>query len=380
MKSFPLYKVHVNVESALKNVRNVLESGYINEGTYVRELEKHISNILGTDAVMMNSCTSAITTALRLCDVSFGDDVVSTPMTCVATNTPIYNAGANIVWSDIEPETGMPGPDQIEDAITERTKAVLYVAWSGNLGKLSDVYDLCMRKNIPLILDAAHSFNAKYRGLDPSQNIADFVCYSLQAIKHITSGDGGVLTSRNPDLLNKAKCLKWFGLDRDASKDENGNWRGQQWDVDIYHPGYKFNMNNLSAAVGLSQIPYVESIIDTHKRNSALYDDLFSDTEIQPLERSSEEDTARWVYTVRTPLRDEKKMRAIENLNHLGIAAGLVHVPNDNYTCFSKFKKNLPGVREFSSMQFSIPCGWWLSPDDISYIAKKTIEIIDILR
>lgn len=372
MKNYPLFKVHIDVQSSLGYLKEVLESGYINEGIQVKQFETELSKIFGTELVLTNSCTSAITIALSLCGIKSGDDVVTTPMTCVATNTPIVTTGANIVWSDIEPETGMPGPDQIRNAITENTKAVVYVAWAGNLGRIEDVYDVCKQKNVPLILDAAHSFGAKYKGKDPSLSVADYVCYSLQAIKHVTTGDGGILTSRHS--LAKAKSLKWFGLDRDASKDDKGDWKGQQWDVDIVEAGYKFNMNNLSAAVGLSQVPHIENILQKHKKNSSMYDSLFAGTVVLPLSRSVEEDTARWVYTIRTPMKNENKLRLIEKLNSEGIKAGLVHVPNDDYTCFAKFKRDLPGVRDFSSTQFSIPCGWWLSEEDINFIAKKVLD------
>lgn len=374
MKSYPLFKVHVDVENAISSIREVLESGYINEGIQVKNFEEALGKIFGTNVALLNSCTSAITLSLKLCGVSHGDDVVTTPMTCVATNTPVVTSGANIVWTDIDPETGMPGPDQILSAITEKTKAVIYVAWAGNLGRIEEVYEVCKSKGIPLILDAAHSFNAKYKGVDPSLNVADYVCYSLQAIKHVTTGDGGILTSRHADSFARAKSLKWFGLDRDSSKDAKGDWKGQQWDVDIIEAGYKFNMNNLTAAVGISQLPHVANIIETHKRNSALYDSLFSGTSITPLVRSKDEDTARWVYTVRTPLKESDKLSLIEKLNSFGIKAGLVHVPNDDYTCFSKFKKDLPGVREFSSTQFSLPCGWWLSEEDIKEISRIVID------
>lgn len=377
MKTYPLFKLHVNVDEAIKNVREVLESGYINEGIQVKKLESEFSRIFGTHPVLLNSCTSAITLALHLCGVKEGDDVVTTPMTCVASNTPIATKGANIVWSDVEVDTGMPGPEQIREAITSKTKAVIYVAWAGNLGRIEEVSDVCKSRGVPLILDAAHSFAAKYKGLDASKNVADYVCYSLQAIKHITAGDGGVLTLKDENNLSRAKSLKWFGLDRDSSKDAKGDWKGQQWDVDIVEAGFKFNMNNLTAAIGLSQIPHIENILRKHKENCELYDSIFLNSSIKPIVRSEYEDTARWVYTVTTPLQGINKLEAIEKLNAVGIKAGLVHVPNDDYTCFLNFKKILPGVRQFSNTQFSIPCGWWLEKEDVEYIAKETLRIIE---
>jgi dTDP-4-amino-4,6-dideoxygalactose transaminase len=175
------------------------------------------------------------------------------------------------------------------------------------------------------------------------------------------------------------------GAQINEGKDEKGDWRGQQWDTDIVEAGYKFNMNNVAAAIGLSQIPHVQSILDAHKRNAHAYDVMFAGQSkiLRPLQLSSTNplwqwkfDSARWVYTIRTPHRDEKKLEIIERLNSFGIKAGLVHVPNDNYTCFASSKVDLPGVREFASTQFSIPCGWWLTDDDVRYIAEKVIDVV----
>jgi dTDP-4-amino-4,6-dideoxygalactose transaminase len=327
---------------------------------------------------------------LHLAGVGPGDDVVTTPMTCVATNTPIKARGANVVWADVDPDTGMMDPSTINNALTDKTKAVVFVAWAGNLGEVLRAQSFCASKGIPLILDAAHAFGAKASygnsNLEESyrvSDIVDYTCYSFQAIKHFTTGDGGALVIRDND--KRARRLRWFGLDRDAAKDEKGDWRGQQWDTDIVEAGYKFNMNNVAAAIGLSQIPHVQSILDAHKRNAHAYDVMFAGQSkiLRPLQLSSTNplwqwkfDSARWVYTIRTPHRDEKKLEIIERLNSFGIKAGLVHVPNDNYTCFASSKVDLPGVREFASTQFSIPCGWWLTDDDVRYIAEKVIDVV----
>ena len=386
MKIYPLFKTHIAIPHALKNLNVVFESGYLNEGIQVTELENSLRPILGDRLTLVNSCTSALQLALHLADVGQGDDVVTTPMTCVATNTPIKARGANVVWADIDPESGMMDPVTINNALTPKTKAVIFVAWAGNLGELFRVQSFCHRKGIPLILDAAHAFGARWNlstagdPLGPTlvSDIVDYTCYSFQAIKHFTTGDGGAIVTRQ-DVQDKARHLRWFGLNRDSAKDEKGDWKGQQWDADIVEAGYKFNMNNISAAIGLSQLPYVEKIIHKHKRNAALLDNTFKGlSKIKRLVKAHfpVDETARWVYTIRTPHRDEKRDDIVNKLNSLGIKAGLVHVPNDNYTCFASSYKDLPGVREFASTQFSIPCGWWLSEDDVLDIAKKVIDVV----
>ena len=132
MTSYPMFKVHMDVDAAMTELRAVLESGFVNEGQQVADFQQAVSGFLGVNRlVVTNSCTSALTIALRLCGVGPGTEVVSTPMTCVATNTPIDNLGGQIVWADIDPNTASIDPGDVERKITSATKAFLCVAWAG---------------------------------------------------------------------------------------------------------------------------------------------------------------------------------------------------------------------------------------------------------
>jgi dTDP-4-amino-4,6-dideoxygalactose transaminase/intein/homing endonuclease len=796
-KTYPLFKAHVPADEALANIRAVFESGFLNEGTQVTELTLALREVLGAERlVLTNSCTSALTLALKLAGVTFTSDVVSTALTCVASNTPIVNLGARIVWADVNPLTGMLDTVDVAKKITPETKAVIAVAWAGTPPELAQLQLVCRTRHVKLILDAAHAFGAEYNGR-PIHEFSDICCYSFQAIKHFTSvtpetpvlirvnqvvsiakigdldnkivgseclafdqegktrwskitafirhpiddvilavktekgrtvkitrshsvftydgnkfiptigaelkigdflavprrldlgenknkeidllellkdetlmvrndeirlaregrgsnagkwvkrwlpvderlckilgyyaaeggvakfsrngkgpgtssirfsfgahernthvkdvislmeslfpyrgqiynanpqktslliiygstlvakifkalgcgdslytkgipslmwnvpdsckwafvdglmnGDGHtrsqdgyttyetlkvassnlanglhylllsmgvqssvssgytkkndsihrnyecvlinrggqhrsrentvprelttgnsrkqrVMTSRlksgdahcNANLLNdiallritdiqeepykgdvydfsvdglenfiggygaiclhntgdggaivcksendykRAKALKWFGLDRDAAKDAQGNWKGQQWDADIVEAGYKFNMNNIAAVIGLSQIPHISRILWVHRTNAELYDELFADVEeIRPAARPDGGRTSAWVYTML--LRGGKRDELLRRLNAEGIMAGLVHVPNDNYTAFAASKTDLPGLRAFAAAQFSLPCGWWMTAHDVRYVAGRVKALV----
>lgn len=377
---FPLFKVHIPVEEALANIREVFDSGFINEGEQVTKLTELLSKKLQTNKLLLlNSCTSALTVALKLAGVGPGDEVITTPMTCVASNTPIHNLGAKVVWADVNPHTGMIDPESISQKITAKTKAVIAVAWAGTPPDILGINDVLGRgkeRKAKLIMDAAHAFGAKYHGSPLGEHQADYTCYSFQAIKHFTTGDGGALICRDPDDFKRAKALKWFGLDRDLTKDEKGNWKGQQWDTDIVEAGYKFNMNNVAAAIGLAQLEHIDRLVESHRQHASLYDSIFADWEPvrTPLRQESHR-SACWTYTL--VLRDDRINRDVllEYLNAEGIAAGLVHVPNDAYTCFKDSATDLPGVREFARRQFSLPCGWWLTDDDVLHIANRVKEL-----
>jgi dTDP-4-amino-4,6-dideoxygalactose transaminase len=379
MKHFHLFKVHVPVEEALDNIKQVFDSGFINEGSQVTELTEKFKEYFETqNLILVNSCTSALTLALKLSGVEKDDDVVSTSMTCVATNTPISNLGAKIVWADVDPTNGMLDPEDVKKKITKKTKAVIAVAWAGTPPDLEALSNVCKEKNVKLILDAAHAFGASYKN-SPLHNWCDFVCYSFQAIKHVTTGDGGALICRSASDYQRSKSMKWFGLDRDLAKDAVGNWKGQQWDVDIVDAGYKFNMNNVSAAIGLAQINHLNKIVEAHQKNARLYQELFRGTEqLQPAGVPEGSNSSYWVFTVKLKNSKISRDEVLKQLNAAGIHAGVVHVPNHQYTAFKDYKIDLPGVEEFSNNQFSLPCGWWLSELDIKYIFENLKKLLNI--
>jgi perosamine synthetase len=379
MKTYPLFKVHVPIEEAITNLREVFSSGFINEGTQVTVLTGMLSEYLGSNhLVLTNSCTSALCLALKLAGVGPGDEVISTPMTCVATNAAIAMTGAKIVWADIDADHGMLDPSSIMDKVTPRTKAVMAVAWAGTPPNMYVLRAMCKGLNVKLVLDAAHAFDAYYDGM-PVHEWADYTCYSFQAIKHFTTGDGGALVCTDEADYKRSRALKWFGLDRDKSKDAQGNWRGQQWDADIEEIGYKFNMNNVCAAIGISQMDHIDQIMGAHRCNAALYDELFhSCNTVTHVERPVKSRSSFWVYTMKVNPDRSRLSRddLLKALNVEKIMAGVVHVPNDDYTCFHAIKDNtLRGLREFAANQFSLPCGWWLSDDDVRHIAQRVKEL-----
>lgn len=380
MIKYPLFKVHVDNKSALKELETVLLSGFLNEGEQVTKLTEYLINYLNhPNVVALNSCTSALTLALKLSDVQPGDEVITVSMTCVASNTPIHNLGAKIVWADINHKTGNIDPSKIEELITPKTKAILCVNWAGLPCDLKTLSEISKKYNVKLIQDAAHSFGAKYNNKQVC-HYADYTCYSLQAIKHITTGDGGILVvnTDNKDF-NRAKKLKWFGIDREATKDEKGEWKGQRWEADIEEAGYKFHMNNITAAIGISQFPYIQSIINKHINNGLLFEKIFktnSKYNISPLNYPNESLPVFWVYTIILPKEINRDL-VLEKLNQEGINAGLVHIPNHNYSCFKESLVNLPETDFFNNHQISLPCGWWIDEKDITFISDKLFQILD---
>jgi dTDP-4-amino-4,6-dideoxygalactose transaminase len=366
IKKIPLFKVHMP-KTVVEPVRKVLFSGFINEGTQVAEFERELRERIGNPlTIATNSCTSSLTLALKIAGVGPGTEVITSPMTCVATNTPVKNLFAKAIWCDINPDTGNIDPEQIEKMITEKTKAILFVDWIGIPADLDRIKNIGQRHKIKVIEDAAQAFGAIYKGRNIGC-ISDFTCFSFQAIKHISTGDGGALCFLNESDYHRGRKLKWFGIDREATKDSAGNWRGSRWDCVIPEAGYKFHMNNLNATLGLEQLKYADSIIKTHRANAAYYLENLKDVSGLRLPNIAKDiQPAWWVFMFFAQRRDDLSKKLAE----YGIHSSLVHVRNDIYECFEDSNIELPNIIKFQNSELCIPCGWWVSPQDREYIVK----------
>lgn len=356
----PLFKVFMP-ESVMAPLQQTLFSGYIGEGPRARQFEQNLAAWLGVhDVVAVNSGTSALHLALQLAGVGAGDEVVTTPLTCVATNTPILALGARPVWADIDAETGNISAEDVARKCGTRTKAIMVVHWGGYPCDLTALAAVARARNIPLIEDAAHALGSEYQGARIGQH-GDFVCFSFQAIKMLTTGDGGALVCRSADDDRRARRLRWFGLDRDKIVADEC-----RWEQDIAEYGYKFHMNDIAASIGCEQLHYLDANIAKHQAHAAMYDAALCDfRRIRRLPYATDRRSAHWLYTVRVAQRSA----FIAHMQAAGIATSRVHVRNDRYSVFAaSVDANLPGVDVFDVEQVSIPCGWWLSPADVDAI------------
>lgn len=351
----PLFKVHVPKNLGAK-IQKVFDEGTITEGVYSDDFEKRISNYIENPFTsLVNSGTSALTLAYRLSDIGPGDEVITTPMTCMATNEPIHTMGAKIVFADIDPQTGNICPDSVKKRLTKRTKAVVGVHWAGQPFDINSVRNIAKNynENIKVVEDAAHALGATYEGKKIGCH-SDYVCFSFQAIKHLTTVDGGAISCLNQEDDTRIKKLRWFGLDR--------KYTGSKWEQDITESGYKFHMNNVNAVIGLSQMDHVDDIVESHKRNGRFYDREIIDThKVQKLRRDSHSDSSYWIYSI---LVDDIK-RFKQHMSERGIGCDVVHVRNDKYSVFKDFfESDLKGTDHFCKRMVNIPVGWWLSEED----------------
>ncbi|MFC1711116.1 DegT/DnrJ/EryC1/StrS family aminotransferase [Patescibacteria group bacterium] len=355
-KQIVLFKVFVspNVNVPLKKV---LSSGYIGQGQKVDEFEKKLTKFIKNPYVLtVNSGTSAIHLALRLAGVGYGDEVISTPMTCTATNWPILANGARIIWADIDPETGNIDPNSIKKNITKKTKAIVVVDWGGYPCDIDEIRKLVGK--IPIIEDAAHAFGAEYKNKMVGCK-ADYTCFSFQAIKHLTTVDGGMLALRAKKDYEKAKLLRWYGINRE------GRSQHDRIEINISDWGYKFHMNDVNAAIGIENLKHVKKILKKHRTNADFYkNQLQGLKKVKLLKENKKFLSSYWLFTIKVKNRN----RFFNFMNAKNIMVSQVHRRNDTHPVVRKFKKNLPGVDKFTRSMICIPVGWWIKKNQIDYI------------
>jgi dTDP-4-amino-4,6-dideoxygalactose transaminase len=358
---------------------STLYSGYIGQGPKVLEFELALGNYLSSQGVCtVNSGTSAIHLALHLLrkpddewpGLLEDDEVLTTPLTCTATNWPILANRLNIRWCDVDSETLNVDLDDVARKLSSRTKIVLIVHWGGfpvDLDRLGAILDRGAETygfRARVVEDCAHALGSRFRGrsVGGPPNIG---CFSFQAIKHVTSVDGGCLLLPTQELHRRGKLCRWYGIDRET---ERGDFRCE---VDVEEWGFKFHMNDLCATIGLENLKHADALIARHQANAAFYDEQLREVSgLKLLNRSSDCVSSFWLYSMLVERRSEfmAKMRT------KGIVTSQVHERNDKHTCVKRYRSLLPGLERLIPQLVNIPVGWWVTDDQRHYIAESIRE------
>lgn len=357
----PLFKVFLPPRGALMSrLEEILYSGQISEGVPVVDFEHRFGNLVGSPHILsFYSGTAALHGALVLAGVQTGDEVISTAMTAEPTNMAILHAGAKIVWADVDPANGNLSAASVAEKITERTRAVVVVHYGGIPAPINGIRAVTAARSIPVIEDAAHALGARYAST-PVGTHSEFVMFSLQAIKHMTTVDGGMLACNGANdmeaLLARGRRFRWFGIDRALSRTE----------VDVAEVGYKYHMNNVTATIGLTQLDHIAPVIARHIANGKYFDHVLQGIPGLTLCRWEHcAEPSYWFYTV---LVDERE-RFSRHLSARGIANSQLHKRNDLHSVFTNSRCEQPGLDDFSKRVIHIPCGWWVDDERREYIA-----------
>ena len=385
-RNIPLFKVFMS-NDVIEPINKVLLSRFITQGGQVDLFEKKLEEYIGNSNVLtLNSATSGLTLALRLLiepDINNGwlgfnkdEDVILSPaLTCFATNASILANNCKIRWLDADNTTANISIADLKKKLDKNTKIVYLVHWGGYpvdldaIKKLQDEHCEKYGYRFMVIEDCAHAFGATYKGkkLGNHNNICVF---SFQAIKHLTTGDGGMIILPNNKLYERAKLLRWYGIDRNQ---RNYNRKDFRLESDIVEWGYKFHMNDINATIGLYNLPHIEGLLNKNRNNyKYLYDQLQSLDDVILFENKNDRESACWLFTMRV----KKKNDFIEKMKEYGIMTSQVHNRNDLNSCVSGFKCDLPNLSELEKELICIPVGWWLVKEDLDYIINKIKFVI----
>jgi dTDP-4-amino-4,6-dideoxygalactose transaminase len=269
-----------------------------------------------------------------------------------------------IKWVDIDEKTLNMDLDDLERKITPKTKAIIAVHWGGyplDLDRLKRIQEKSFELygfKPAIIEDGAHSFGSEYKGKKLG-NHGNMVMYSLQAIKHITAIDGGLLVLPHQDLYNRSKLIRWYGIDR------GGNRKDFRCEADIVEWGFKFHMNDVCATVGIENLKDADTIIGKHRENAKFYDENLTGVNgVTLLERNPDHNSAFWIYSLLVENRDG----FYKHMKDCGIVVSQVHERNDKHTAVKEFRSPLPTLDRVLPKVVSIPVGWWVTPEERQYI------------
>ncbi len=333
----------------MPELERILYSGYIAEGEAVYKFEREFGEYIGNPYVLaVNSGTAALHIALTLLNVGEGDEIISTPMTAEPTNTTIALTGARVVWGDVDVDTGLLDPGSVRRRITNKTKAIMLVHYAGMVCDMDRFNRLSEETGVPIIEDSAHCLGGYYRGKMVGSN-SRFTCFSFQAIKQMTTVDGGAISFVDRDDMSIARKLRWFGLDKTVSRLENN----------ITQAGFKYAMNNVNATIGSVQLKHKE-IIEKYKENGIYYDKMLTGISgVKTIPYYNNTEPSYWLYTLKVEKRDDFCRMMEDN----GIMASPLHHRSDTHSVFSNSKCDLPQMDEWYKCFVHIPCGWWIDAE-----------------
>jgi dTDP-4-amino-4,6-dideoxygalactose transaminase len=376
-------------------VTEVLKSGWITTGPKTREFEKKISDFCHTKkTICMNSATACMESALRLLEIEAGDEVIVTPYTYTASCSVICHVGAKPVMVDLGENSFEMNYEKVLDAINEKTKAIIPVDLGGILCDYDKIFEIInLKKNIfkpknklqekigrvCVLADSAHSFGAKYKN-KISGEIADFTAFSFHAVKNLTTGEGGALTWNidDDDIYKKLSLISLHGQNKDAlAKTQLSNW-----EYDILTPGYKYNMADIMAAIGLAQLERFEELIQKRRELAKIYNNLLKNLNVNIYQTDEKlQNSSVHLYISRLINQNEAvRNKIIQKLAEAGIATNVHYKPLPMLTAYKKLGfniNNFPNTFKIYENEITLPLHTLMKIKDVEFICKKLKEVID---
>lgn len=385
----------------IDEVVDTLKSGWITTGPKTKLFEEKISNYCDTDkTVCLNSATAAMELVLRLFDIGPEDEVITSAYTYSASASVALHCGAKVVLVDTKPGSFNIDPKEIEKAITEKTKAIIPVDIAGYPADYDEIFEVVEKKKnlfnpkkgtyqeklgrIMILADAAHSFGSIYKGKKVG-SVADFTSFSFHAVKNLTTAEGGALTwctkgwAENDTLYKELMLIALHGQNKDAlAKMKAGAWK-----YDILFPGYKCNMTDIMASIGLGQLERYDKMLAKKKEIVLWYEEALQnlvDKIELPIFKKENTESCRHLYMIRLKnTNEEERNRVIEKLAEVGIATNVHFQPLPLFTAYKNLGfdiKEYPNAYEMYKNEVSLPIHNFVSKEDVEYICEYIKKLI----
>ena len=347
----PLFKPYM--PKLLPELDIILHSGTLSYGKWGHEFEKRLNQYIGNSQILVtNSYNAAYQVAITTLGLQPDDEVIGSPMTCLASNQPFATQHVKVIWADIESGTGMLDVEDVRRKITTRTKAILLNHFCGYVGYVDEIVALAKEHGLFVIEDAIEAFGAEYKGKKVGNLGADVTVYSFQTVRLPNTIDGGGVSFKDKALYEKAILVRDYGIDRPKFRD---NMKEINSRCDISLSGYGATLSEINSYVGCMQMEIIDKLLVKQQRQARKWKVCFQEKGISPVSLVSNTKPNYWVYGV---LADNKRA-FMEEWRAKGYYASGVHIPNTYYSVFGK-QSELKGVQEFYSKYVALPCGWWI--------------------
>lgn len=380
-EAFLPYAIPLIDDNDINEVVETLKSGWVAKGPRTLVFENRFAAYVGAKhAIAMNSATAALHIALIAGGVKYGDEVITTSMTFAATVNTIVHIGAIPVFVDIDPEMGCIDADKIEEKITDKTKAIVPVHYTGHACDMDKIRAIADKYNLLVSEDAAHAVETYYKG-DLIGKKGDCACFSFYATKNICTGEGGMLTTNRDDIAEKARVMSLHGMSRAAW---NRYGKGGSWKYDIEYPGYKYNMFDIQAALAKTQMDKLQYMQERRKEIVKHYNKAFGNLDGVKIPVVRDYTTHSWhLYVLRLDL-DKLTIDRDEFINFMGeanigtsvhfIPVHLMSYYRNNYGCK---EGDLPLTEKYFETIVSLPLYPKMTDDDIDDVIDAVTMIIN---
>jgi perosamine synthetase len=313
-------------EEDIRAVVEILRSDWLTTGPKVAEFERAFVDFVGIQqAVAVSSGTAALHAAVNALGISPGDEVIVPAMTFAATANCVVFQGATPVFADVDPDTLLISPAQVEAKITPRTRAVITVDYTGHPADYDAIRAITDKYGIALVADACHALGASYKG-NSVGSLADLTVFSFHPVKHITTGEGGMITTDDPKLAERMRRFRNHGITTDHhQREKEGSWFYEMVDL-----GYNYRLTDLQCALGLSQLKKLPRFLEKRRKIANHYDDFFSRISgIVPLKVSADVQHAYHLYVIQLNLESSSgdRMTVFRNLRRQGIGVNVHYIP-----------------------------------------------------